>query len=365
MTLHIFNPEHDIALASGLANFTAPHAGRQLRHDLGFLPALWASEGDAIVVDDVDTARRAWSRLGARLAYLGFPGFSARKELRFLPWKTALSLAPADGLAPWGWDAALRAVLLRRGIALALLPTEPELETIRQLSHRRLTALLLPQLRQGRADVSVGEATECREATEVEQLLRRQGRVVVKSPWSSSGRGLRFLDNDRDPIGNNRWLHNVLAAQGSVMVEPQYNKVKDLAMEFHSDGEGGVEYRGLSLFHTQNGAYQGNVVATEAAKRQLLARYVPTQLIDGVQRDLCRLLGTVLSGKYRGPLGVDMMVVGAAHGDGFLLHPCVEVNLRRTMGHAALALTPQADDALHVMRIDYVDNSYKLKINRL
>ena len=24
--LHIFNPEHDIALASNLANFTAPHA---------------------------------------------------------------------------------------------------------------------------------------------------------------------------------------------------------------------------------------------------------------------------------------------------------------------------------------------------
>ena len=46
MTLHIFNPEHDIALASGLANFTAPHAGRQLRHDLGFLPAIWAQEGD-------------------------------------------------------------------------------------------------------------------------------------------------------------------------------------------------------------------------------------------------------------------------------------------------------------------------------
>ena len=33
--LQIFNPEHDIALAANLSNFTAPHAGRQLRHDLG------------------------------------------------------------------------------------------------------------------------------------------------------------------------------------------------------------------------------------------------------------------------------------------------------------------------------------------
>ena len=48
MKIHIFNPEHDIALASNLSNFTAPHAGRQLRHDLGFLPAIWADEGDVI-----------------------------------------------------------------------------------------------------------------------------------------------------------------------------------------------------------------------------------------------------------------------------------------------------------------------------
>ena len=32
--LHLFNPEHDIALAANLAHFTAPLAGRQLRADL-------------------------------------------------------------------------------------------------------------------------------------------------------------------------------------------------------------------------------------------------------------------------------------------------------------------------------------------
>ena len=52
--LHIFNPEHDIALASNLTNFTAPHAGRQLRADLGFLPALWADEGDYVWVEYAD-----------------------------------------------------------------------------------------------------------------------------------------------------------------------------------------------------------------------------------------------------------------------------------------------------------------------
>ena len=63
MTLHIFNPEHDIALASGLANFTAPHAGRQLRHDLGFLPALWAQDGDAVLVENPERASFDYLRM--------------------------------------------------------------------------------------------------------------------------------------------------------------------------------------------------------------------------------------------------------------------------------------------------------------
>ena len=62
-TLHIFNPEHDIALAANLSNFTAPHAGRQLRHDLGYLPAIWAAPGDYVLVADVEGAQMAFSRL--------------------------------------------------------------------------------------------------------------------------------------------------------------------------------------------------------------------------------------------------------------------------------------------------------------
>ena len=87
MTLHIFNPEHDIALASGLANFTAPHAGRQLRHDLGFLPALWASEGDIIMVDDVDQARRSLERLTHRLHTLQQTQSLLRANSEFTPGK--------------------------------------------------------------------------------------------------------------------------------------------------------------------------------------------------------------------------------------------------------------------------------------
>lgn len=350
-TLHIFNPEHDIALASNLANFTAPHAGRQLRADLGYLPALWAKEDDAIYVDNVEYAEKAFRRV-------------MRK-----PVKRTFVASPTqvDDICPWGWDKALRAELKRKGCDESLLPTDDQLSHIRQLSHRRTAASLLPLLQ---ADYTVGESYECREEAEVEELLARHGQVVMKAPWSSSGRGLRFLSKERTPfVMQAGWFRNLVERQGSVMVEPYYNKVKDFGMEFSADGEGHITYEGLSLFHTQNGAYLGNILATEHTKRETISRYIPVEWIDEVKEKIIRHLDL---GAYSGPFGIDMMIVNQGNHISQLsplnshlsLHPCVEINLRRTMGHVALSLTPDDDEVVKVMRIELKEH-YKLKINKL
>jgi len=381
MTLHIFNPEHDIALAANLDIFTAPHAGRQLRHDLAFLPALWAAEGDVLLVDDVEVAQKGLLRLSHKCSPLS--GFRAEVDVlpRRLQLVEARQLAstPVNAVNPWGWDRALRALLQRKGIDSSLLPSSEQLDAIRQLSHRREAAALLAALHEQLADWQtslVGEAVECHEEGEVEALLARWPQVVMKAPWSSSGRGLRFASDLQPHRG---WLRNLLERQGSVMVEPYYNKVKDFGMEFASDGQGGVTFLGLSLFHTANGAYTGNLLMTEAAKRQQLSRYLPLPLLDAVQQTVCSQLSTTIGQSYCGPFGIDMMIIANPRSlttnthhpsPNTLLHPCVEINLRRTMGHAALSLTPlvnpEADDELvRVMRIVYEDNNYKLKIQRL
>ena len=359
MTVHIFNPEHDIALASNLANFTAPHAGRQLRHDLGFLPALWAAAGDVVLVDDVELAKRAFEKV--TYAMKQQIGHLPCVNPRFTPCKPMVFPVETCALEPWGWNRAVKARLERCGVGGDLLPTEAQLDMIRHLSHRRTSAQLLPRLQR---EGTVGEAFECRAVGEVEALSARFGRIVMKAPWSSSGRGVRFTDfntsNDEQKANSHGWLRHVIERQGSVIVEPLYAKVKDFGMEFTCTPEGEIRYLGLSLFHTANGAYTGNLLATENTKRERLSRYVPIELLDAVQRDICALLSPVLKGNYAGPFGVDMMVVAGGR-----LHPCVEINLRRTMGHVALALSPQDDDIVRVMRIDYENNNYKLKIQRL
>jgi hypothetical protein len=60
-----------------------------------------------------------------------------------------------------------------------------------------------------------------------------------------------------------------------------------------------------------------------------------------------------------------MMIVARADQNGFLLHPCVEINLRRTMGHVALALSTYLKGLPRVMTIEYNTNIYKMRVKRL
>jgi len=361
MTLHIFNPEHDIALASGLTNFTAPHAGKQLRHDLGWLPALWAADGDTVLVDDVAFATK---KLRLRRKLLAGKNIRLQSPAK----QTSLSI---DHVEPWGWDPALKARLIRMGMDNGLLPSDQQLAGIRSLSHRRTAAGLLTSIRTQLDGVYrlTGESTECTTLEDISKHLALLGRVVLKAPWSSSGRGVKFTEAQLSP-SQEGWIKNVLKQQGSVMVEPYYKKVKDFGMEFSSNGKGGISYEGLSLFHTANGAYTGNLLATETYKERELERYLPMAMLRKVRHSICQLLTNTMGTTYEGPFGVDMMIVRRTENDNQLwLHPCVELNLRRTMGHAALSLTrlvnPGADDDIvRVMRIVCEDHQYKLRIER-
>ena len=323
MVLYVFNPEHDLALSANLSNFTSPRAGRMVRARFGHLPALWAVESGYVLVDDVEEAEHRY------------------QELRSLPFgrfltKDQLCRYHFDAVDVWGWDRAIRAFLLRHGVDPSIMPTDEELDVIRELSHRRHAAELLSLLQ---VPGTTGCAFEVGNIAGIQQKLDEFGQIVIKAPWSSSGRGVRFVEGQ---LSDNLmgWLHNIISTQGSVMVEPYYyNKVKDFGMEFESDGKGTVTYLGLSLFETNNGAYIRNVVASEEEKLKAISRYVSVELLHQVQSRICSLLGAAYQDKYKGPLGIDMMIVASPDGNGYLLHPCVEINLRRTMGHVALAMS--------------------------
>ena len=79
-------------------------------------------------------------------------------------------------------------------------------------------------------------------------------RFVLKAPWSSSGRGMRYVDHDYTSHVEG-WCKNLIHRQGGIMIEPQYEKVLDFGMEFEASAQGDIQYLGLSLFSTEHGAY--------------------------------------------------------------------------------------------------------------
>lgn len=383
MTLHIFNPEHDIALATNVARFTAPHAGRQLRADLGFLPALWAADGDMVLVDDVEAALEAVRHV-RRLA----------ADVVFVSPNDVKSLSLSVDVAPWGWDQGVAEQLRLMGFP-AMVPPAEQLDAIRRLSSRQWAAEhLLPVLLNASQGLT-GDARYVDSFDVLQHMMQANltseaeagwGGAVLKAPWSSSGRGVRYVHNRDHWQHNAAWARNVIQRQGGIMLEPYYNKVKDFGMEFQALPDGRVEYCGLSVFQTVNGAYTGSVIATERAKREMLGRYIGMQLLDVVRDTICTTMSNALRGIYSGPFGVDMMIVAdlqprnvstspldpqgcfrnemekeLSTSQHFLLHPCVELNLRRTMGHVALSIA--CDDTMpqRLMRIDYT-NRYHLRI---
>lgn len=341
MKLHIFNPEHDIALAANLEQFTPPHVGRALRADLGFIPALWAEPDDFVLVEDVDAALESVLHL-KRFA----------REVVFVTLGDLPSIPPCE-LSVWGWDLSLRFQLLKAGVKEIFLPSVSSLELLREMSSRKWAAEeLLPKLLSD-TDVLMGEA---KPVSDLEALERDAFPFVLKAPWSSSGRGIRYVERLTPQIEG--WASNVIGKQGFVMREPLYDKVKDFALEFESS-DSGVRYLGLSLFKTINGAYAGNILASEHDKRAMLGKYVPIDLIENLSNRISEILTELFRDAYRGPFGIDMMLV---RDNGKLkVHPCVELNLRRTMGFVALSFGMETTDVQKLMQISY-DGKYHLRV---
>ena len=170
MKLHIFNPEHDIALAADLERFTAPHAGRQMRASLGFIPAFWAEDGDMVLVDEVEAALEAVRHMKVYAHDVMF----VTKDM--LGTMDPSLIAAIDAVEPWGWDKTLGFQLAKANARLAaLVPSAQQLEAIRTMSSRRYAAEnLLPAMVEIDSRL-IGKSVYCETVEEVAVLLMAHG----------------------------------------------------------------------------------------------------------------------------------------------------------------------------------------------
>lgn len=342
MKLHVFNPGHDLALASDKVPFTPPHAARRLQHDLSFIAAVWADDGDMVLVDDKEAAKESLKRIGLpskKVIFIERQDMPMLKNVEF------------EDICVWGWDKAIKRQLKDMGVSGdAVFPSDETLDIWRNISARAWAAEHILDKVTAADERFVGVS---RKVTDVVDALGDGNgqKWVLKSPWSCSGRGVRYVKKGGGTPHLEGWVRNVINKQGYIMAEPFYSKLCDLALEFFSDGCGNVKYLGLSIFETRNGAYTGNVIAPEERKRRILSRHIPLDLLDKATSCLLDITAKELGSVYRGIFGIDMMVV-ADNDKGVCLHPCVEMNLRRTMGYVALCIDTSPYIQTKVMRIE-------------
>lgn len=341
MKLYVFNPENDLALANNQWNFIAPASARKMRQDLETLPVWWTSKEDCVWVSKIPD-HLPFEQLGLMSRFVLHPHVRAHHELE-----------------PWGWSPLMRAQFLRGGIDTSCLPSENQLSLWRQFSGRGFAVHVL-QMLQERISVSAdksacfcGQSFFCTSAEQVNELFLRFPHTILKAPWSGSGKGLRLgMPVLQPPLTG--WCNRLIREQGGVVLEPLYNKVCDFACEFHSDGNGCVTYEGLSLFTTTHqGIYSGNLVSSEAEKEAVLGQWISLSVLEWLREQLTQIFSSTLGKEYSGAFGVDMMVC-RAEDNRMLLHPCVEINLRMTMGMVAQFMKKWvADDICARFYIDF------------
>lgn len=328
LTLHLFNPSHEEALAADYPYYYPTIAARKMAAEWGTLPALWAGRGQAVwLPEGAEKPQEARWCEGVR--------FVTTRELTPAFWKEV------EHIQPWGWDLLVRHRLRRAGAPEHLLPTDAEIASIRHLSSRATTSRLLARLRAALPE-TVGESIVCRSRAELAEAIARWRGAVVKSLWSCSGRGIFRMTEQPTDNDLNR-AERLTAKHGGVEAEPWYDCAADFALEFSALPGGEVRYEGLSLFAANPGGdYRGNAIGSQEKLEEALfgtfdfSRHAWQEHTETCRREAEQLLG----GAYAGPFGIDMMIVRTPpHGGSapaLRCHPCVEINLRRTMGHAAL-----------------------------
>jgi len=338
--IYLFNPTCEYAVANGQPSWQPNRLLQKMEEDLGTLPLFFARPNDVVLVKKVPPPEFL-----ATLKKLNItpPLFLPLNEVAKNP---DFVNQRKNWLLPWGWSPAAHRLLKplkpscseefqRSPVAnwkpeyREIYPKKFALEILKKLlpqlpADKMLPPQLIPRI--------------CFTKSEIEMCIKRWGKIMVKAPWSSSGRGLQKVT--KTPVAEKVWekLLGIINEQGYAIVEPLLEKALDLAFEFELKN-GKVTYLGISRFLTdEKGRYQGNSLngwpLEIDPKITAFAETLPEMII----KPLIKLIeNSLLANFYEGILGVDMLIFRDKK-EHLRVNPCLEINVRHNMGLLSLQL---------------------------
>lgn len=346
--LHHFNPGHETAVLIGKENYTPPANVQRMIKELSYLPVWYADADDYVFMEEV-TSPRFLSLLPKE--FRPFPTPVSRNELC-----SNKSLVPEMEAMPWGLSPQsvhLFKELSKNSTSQLSVPVWKE--EYFALNGRQTAAICLDKIRELLPDTEIPVAPKfCKKLHEVEKyLILQRAPFVLKTPYSSSGRGLYWLKERKLTAKDKVWIEGALKKQGTISIECALNKHQDFAMEFYSDGKGTISYEGLSVFGAENkGAYSGNVLGSQEYLNSSFIENFGEEQFNRIKEAVRTAVQSIYGNVYTGYLGVDMLTY-RKQDDSLYIHPCIEINMRYTMGLVAMRisekyLAPRARGDMHI-----------------
>ena len=343
--LYLFNPGHEMEILCGKSHYTPPYSVQKMSSDLEMVPVWYGGSGSFTLVRNPNASQFIASLPKAFRPSLSSPmilnlmmkELYRRKKLGEKPKLPPLT-ANIWGISPRSLDTFKELKQAGMEIEIPEWKDDYVLLTSRQTSAKCLERLQHTIPITPRIQIPVF----CSELKELEDYVAHHTPpFVIKTPFSSSGRGLYWIESNKLDARALSWVNNSLKKQGTVSIECALSRIFDFAAAFYSDGNGHVQHVGLSIFETQsNGRFVGCMLGTQEMLLQRLNEYISPEDYMFLIEQISLILSDVVGQSYCGYLGVDMFIYKTEDGD-YAVHPFVELNLRYTIGLIAIQISRQ------------------------
>lgn len=337
--IYLFNPTCEYAVANGNTSWQPNRLLQKMESDLCCLPLYFATNNDYILVDRLPNDDYL-EHVKIIKPYL--PGFLLKNELK----KSTFPNFNINRLMPWGWSPAAHKLLQplksRCSNDFKASPVFSWKENHKEIYSKRYALKILEQLTNAlKLDYIIPDnqlPQLCNTKEEVEKLIQKWGKIMVKAPWSSSGRGLQPVT--KIPVHEKVWekITGIIQDQGFVIVEPLLDKVLDFSFQFELKNAK-PKFLGISNYFTdRKGQYQGNNLNGLPDNTDKRIQKFQQKAITYILPVLSQILEkSELAKLYEGNFGVDTLVY-ANHNNELKINPCLEINVRQNMGLLSLKL---------------------------
>ena len=333
--VYIFNSTCDFAVGNSNPSWQANQMLQKMEHDLGNLPQFLCKPNDIVIVQKYPS-----SQLVNILSDAGFemPQFRKIDELH--------TITDIDSIHPWGWSPAthqllkdVKAYCSKEFLSSAVASWKPEhRELYSRSTARKFLKSIISDYNENCFIGMNSLPRVCSSVSEIEEVAELWGKIMIKQPWSSSGRGLQPVTKFPIHQSVKQRISGMLKDQGKVFVEPLHSKILDLGFLYEITSDK-VKWLGVSRFCTNDkGQYKGNYLNGFPPDFPDELVIFLEGIFEKVPQIHINLLGNPEIQKiYQGPLGIDMLIYRDIEGK-LKINPCLEINWRFTMGHIALQL---------------------------